>query len=39
MMLKIDNLVVAYGGIQALRGASIEVEEGKIVTLVGANGA
>ncbi|MBK5243364.1 ABC transporter ATP-binding protein [Clostridium sp.] len=38
-MLKIDNLVVAYGGIQALRGASIEVEEGKIVTLVGANGA
>jgi branched-chain amino acid transport system ATP-binding protein len=39
MMLKIDNLVVAYGGIQALRGASIEVKEGKIVTLVGANGA
>jgi branched-chain amino acid transport system ATP-binding protein len=39
MMLKIDNLVVAYGGIEALRGASIEVEEGKIVTLVGANGA
>ncbi len=39
MMLKVDNLVVAYGGIQALRGASIEVEEGKIVTLVGANGA
>lgn len=39
MMLKIDDLVVAYGGIQALRGASIEVEEGKIVTLVGANGA
>lgn len=39
MMLKIDNLIVAYGGIQALRGASIEVEEGKIVTLVGANGA
>ena len=39
MMLKIDNLVVAYGGIQALRGASLVVEEGKIVTLVGANGA
>lgn len=39
MMLKIDDLVVSYGGIQALRGASIEVEEGKIVTLVGANGA
>jgi branched-chain amino acid transport system ATP-binding protein len=39
MMLKIDNLVVSYGGIEALKGASIEVEEGKIVTLVGANGA
>lgn len=39
MMLKVDNLVVSYGGIQALRGASIEVEEGKIVTIVGANGA
>jgi len=38
-MLKIDNLVVSYGGIEALRGVSIEVEEGKIVTLVGANGA
>lgn len=39
MMLKIDDLVVSYGGIEALRGVSIEVEEGKIVTLVGANGA
>jgi branched-chain amino acid transport system ATP-binding protein len=38
-MLKIDNLVVAYGGIEALKGISLEVEEGKIVTLVGANGA
>jgi branched-chain amino acid transport system ATP-binding protein len=38
-MLKIDNLVVAYGGIEALRGISMEVEEGKIVTLIGANGA
>ncbi|MGH4121999.1 MAG: ABC transporter ATP-binding protein [Clostridium sp.] len=38
-MLKIDNLVVSYGGIEALRGASIQVDEGKIVTLVGANGA
>lgn len=38
-MLKIDNLVVAYGGIEALKGISFEVEEGKIVTLVGANGA
>ncbi|NLM43890.1 MAG: ABC transporter ATP-binding protein [Clostridiales bacterium] len=38
-MLKIENLVVAYGGIEALKGISLEVEEGKIVTLVGANGA
>lgn len=38
-MLRIDNLVVSYGGIEALKGISLEVEEGKIVTLVGANGA
>jgi branched-chain amino acid transport system ATP-binding protein len=38
-MLKIDNLAVSYGGIEALKGISLEVEEGKIVTLVGANGA
>jgi branched-chain amino acid transport system ATP-binding protein len=38
-MLNIDNLVVSYGGIEALKGISLEVEEGKIVTLVGANGA
>lgn len=38
-MLKIENLVVAYGGIEALKGISLEVEDGKIVTLVGANGA
>jgi len=38
-MLKIENLSVAYGGIEALKGISLEVEEGKIVTLVGANGA
>jgi branched-chain amino acid transport system ATP-binding protein len=38
-MLKIDNLVVSYGGIEALKGISLEVEQGKIVTLVGANGA
>jgi len=38
-MLKIDNLVVAYGGIEALKGISLEVEEGKIITLIGANGA
>ncbi|MDD4503203.1 MAG: ABC transporter ATP-binding protein [Clostridiaceae bacterium] len=38
-MLKIDDLVVAYGGIEALKGISLEVEEGKIITLIGANGA
>ncbi|HZX45821.1 MAG TPA: ABC transporter ATP-binding protein [Clostridia bacterium] len=38
-MLKIENLVVSYGGIEALKGISLEVEEGKIVTLIGANGA
>lgn len=39
MMLKVEDLVVSYGGIEALKGISIEVEEGKIITLVGANGA
>ena len=38
-MLKIENLHVCYGGIQALRGISLEVPDGKIVTLIGANGA
>ena len=38
-MLKIENLQVHYGGIQALRGISLEVPDGKIVTLIGANGA
>jgi len=38
-MLKIENLSVFYGGIHALQGVSLEVPEGKIVTLIGANGA
>lgn len=38
-MLKINNLVVSYGGIEALKGINLEVPKGKIVTLVGANGA
>ena len=38
-MLKIKNLQVSYGGIQALRGIDLEVPDGKIVTLIGANGA
>ena len=38
-MLKIKDLHVSYGGIHALRGANLEVPDGKIVTLIGANGA
>lgn len=38
-MLKIENLRVSYGGIHALRGISLDVPDGKIVTLIGANGA
>lgn len=38
-MLKVEELVVAYGGIEALKGISLAVPEGKIVTLIGANGA
>ncbi|MEX0613329.1 MAG: ABC transporter ATP-binding protein, partial [Pirellulales bacterium] len=38
-LLSIENLSVYYGGIQALRGISLRVEKGEIVTLIGANGA
>ncbi|HML88790.1 MAG TPA: ABC transporter ATP-binding protein [Methylomusa anaerophila] len=38
-MLKVDNINVYYGAIHALKGISIEVNEGEIVTLIGANGA
>ena len=38
-LLKIDNLKVNYGGIEAVKGISLAVEEGQIVTLIGANGA
>lgn len=38
-ILKVDNLSAAYGGIQALRGVSLEVQEGEIVSVLGANGA
>lgn len=37
--LKISNLSVAYGGIQAVKNISLEVPKGKIVTLIGSNGA
>ena len=39
MMLKVENLDVFYGDAQALDGVSIEIEEGAIVAIVGANGA
>ena len=38
-MLRIDDLRVNYGGIEAVKGITFEVPEGKIVTLIGANGA
>ena len=38
-LLKITDLQVSYGGIDALAGISFDVEEGEIVTLIGANGA
>ena len=38
-MLRIDGLKVSYGGIEAVKGISFEVPDGKIVTLIGANGA
>jgi branched-chain amino acid transport system ATP-binding protein len=38
-MLKIEDLNVFYGGIHALKGISFEVPQGKIVTLIGSNGA
>lgn len=38
-MLELQDLRVSYGGIQALKGISLKVDEGKIVTLIGANGA
>ncbi len=38
-LLKVTDLVVSYGGIEALKGISFEVGQGQIVTLIGANGA
>jgi branched-chain amino acid transport system ATP-binding protein len=38
-MLEVDNLTVNYGAITAVRGVSLEVHRGEVVTLIGANGA
>jgi branched-chain amino acid transport system ATP-binding protein len=39
IMLKVSGLKVAYGGIQAVKGVSLEVRKGELVSLIGANGA
>lgn len=39
VLLRIEALRVAYGGIQAVKGVSLEVREGELVSLIGANGA
>ncbi len=38
-MLKIENLSISYGAIEAVKNVSFEVNEGEVVTLIGANGA
>lgn len=38
-MLKVNNLEVSYGSVQALKGISLEVKKGEVVTLIGSNGA
>ncbi|HQK54298.1 MAG TPA: ATP-binding cassette domain-containing protein, partial [Sedimentibacter sp.] len=38
-MLSVKNLNVFYGGIHALKGVTIDVQEGQIVSIIGSNGA
>ena len=38
-MLKVENLSISYGAIEAVRNVSFEVNQGEVVTLIGANGA
>ena len=38
-MLRVNNLNVFYGGIHALKGVTIDVQEGQIVSIIGSNGA
>ena len=39
VLLKVSNVKVGYGGIQAVKGVSLEVREGELVSLIGSNGA
>ena len=39
VLLKVNNLMVAYGGIEAVKGITMEVREGELVSLIGSNGA
>ncbi|NQW66903.1 MAG: ATP-binding cassette domain-containing protein, partial [Burkholderiales bacterium] len=39
VLLKVNNLHVAYGGIKAVKGISLEVRQGELVSLIGSNGA
>ena len=39
MLLELKDVVLSYGKIEALHGISVEVEEGEVVSLIGANGA
>ena len=38
-MLKVTDLAVSYGHVEALRGINVEVHKGQIVSIIGANGA
>ena len=38
-MLKVEDLYVSYGAVEAIRGVSLEVQDGALVSLIGANGA
>ena len=38
-LLEVKNLKVAYGGIQAVKGIDLHIDQGELVTLIGANGA
>jgi len=39
VLLSVNDVKVAYGGIQAVKGVSLEVREGELVSLIGSNGA